>query len=369
MTDPKKTSLYDKHIELGAKIVDFGGWAMPVSYESVLKEHEHVRSSCGCFDVSHMGEIKVTGKDARSFLNYLLINEVERIEPGQGQYTALVNEQGGMIDDLILYALGKDTYLLCVNASNTEKDFAWIESKTSDKWQVSIENVSHLYSQIAVQGPAATKVLCKIYPQHEHLLRKMPYMGISLLGEGAKSVPSYIARTGYTGEVGFELYISHEEAATIWKDLTSTPEVKPIGLGARDTLRLEACYLLYGNDMDESVSPYEAGIGWATHPSKEHFIASKPLMKEKEAGPARRTYAFKLKDPGIARSGMKVFLGDEHVGNVTSGSVLPSVGGAGGLARISSGKVKIGEEVRIEVRNKMKPAEIVKKPIYTAKTK
>ncbi len=362
----RKTTLYDIHKELGARMVDFGGWDMPIQYTGVIDEHKAVREKCGLFDVSHMGEILVTGKDSANFLQFITINDVKNLTDGKGQYTAILNDEGGMIDDLILYRLEDDLFLICANASNIDKDFTWIKKQASS-FDVQVTDESSKYSQIAIQGPLSTKAIEAVFDESENISR-LPYTGIISISYGNHSV--LLARTGYTGEKGYEIYLPNEAADSLWLDLlNSSEDVSPVGLGARDTLRLEACYLLYGNDMNESVSPLEAGIGWATKLDKGDFIGRDSLIKQKNQGVKRRVYAFILEDKGIARSGMDIYLGDEKIGHVTSGSVLPSLGANGGMALLDAHRVKVNDEVFVDVRGKRKLAKIMKRPLYSAKVK
>lgn len=365
----KKTPLFDLHTQSGAKMVPFGGWMMPVSYESVLSEHKNVREACGIFDVSHMGEVRVKGPDAQRFLQWLTINDIERLKTGAGQYSAILNESGGMIDDLIIYRLGDDEFFICINASNRSKDFTWIKEK-SKGFAVDVRDESDLWAQIAVQGPKSLDAMSNLLaPPDAVRLRSLPYTNIlqsPLLGASV-----YIARTGYTGEFGFEIYLPAQSAKQVWTALTSLKDkygVKPIGLGARDTLRLEACYLLYGNDMTDSVSPLEAGIAWATKLDKGDFIGRAALMDQKACGIKRQIVAFKMADDGIPRQGMKVFFQGKDIGHVTSGSVLPTLGGAGGMALLAHGP-KEGDEILIDIRGQQKRAKVCKRPLYAARTK
>jgi aminomethyltransferase len=369
--DVKKTNLYDQHKVLGAKMVPFGGWKMPVSYSSVLKEHEAVRTKCGIFDVSHMGEIFITGENAGSFLQSITINDVTKLRPGKGQYTAILNEKGGMIDDLITYQISENEYLICANASNLEKDFNWISGLAEKADGANATNKSDDYSQIAIQGPNSQKAVELILDDAaKGAFIDLDYTGImnvKLFGENA-----FLARTGYTGEWGYEIYLPNSAVTPLWKALLSTAEktgIVPVGLGARDTLRLEACYVLYGNEMDESVTPLEAGIAWATKLETSDFIGKEALLALKQQGVKRGVRAFVLEDNAIPRQGMDIYKGDQLVGKVTSGSVLPTVGGKGGMALIQTDFVKVGDSVEIDVRGKRKLAKIVKKPLYTAKTK
>lgn len=367
--DLKTTALYECHKKLGAKTIPFGEWDMPVSYSGIIDEHQTVRSKCGIFDVSHMGEILVSGKEAYKFLQHLTINDLDRLSDGNGQYTAILNEKGGMIDDLILYRIKEDSYLLCVNASNIEKDFAWVKAQ-SKGFVVNVTDDSVNWSQIAIQGPTSQTAVQKIVgPDKLERLAQLKYMEIiSLDIEGHKA---YLARTGYTGEHGYEIYLHNEIAVGVWNALLSTHEdsgIKPVGLGARDTLRLEACYLLYGNDMDETVTPLEAGISWATRLQKSGFIGKEVLVSQKESGIPRKNIAFKMIDKAIGRGGMDVYHQDQLVGKITSGSKLPTLDFAGGMALVDR-SIGVDDEIYIDIRGKRKLAKVVKKPLYTANVK
>ena len=364
-----KTPLYSAHVARKAKMVPFGGWLMPVSYEGVLAEHKTVREACGIFDVSHMGEVRVKGPEAEKYLQWLTINDITRLKIGGGQYSAILNENGGMIDDLIIYKLANDEFFICVNASNREKDVSWIK-KNSTKFQVSVTDESDKWAQIAIQGPNAAPVTASLLSAAEgETLKNLPYTNI--MNVTLFSRPALLARTGYTGEFGYELYLPAEIAEKAWMALLEHgPKygVKPVGLGARDTLRLEACYLLYGNDMNDSVSPLEAGIGWATKLDKGDFFARDILLAQKTKGLTRHMVAFKMLEDGIPRHGMRVLSGTEDAGEVTSGSVLPTLGGAGGMALVSS-SLKEGDEFFVDVRGNKKRAKVVKRPLYAARTK
>lgn len=369
----RRTPLYPCHEQLGAKTVAFGQWEMPISYSGVIDEHHTVRQKSGIFDVSHMGEIFVSGPDAEQFLQWLTINDLARLENGSGQYTAILNEEGGMIDDLILYRLADNSYLLCVNASNADKDFAWIAAKAKDHGQgfdVKVEDQSDDWSQLAIQGPTSEEAVKAVIPEdQQETLSQLKYMKIMPLQIGGEK--AFIARTGYTGEHGYEIYLDNESVTDVWNKILATESatgIKPVGLGARDTLRLEACYLLYGNDMNETVTPLEAGISWATRLQKGDFIGKDVLVAQKEQGVPRKNVAFKLLDKGIAREGMEIYKDDQLVGKVTSGSKLPTLDIAGGMALVDTA-VKIGDEVLVEVRGKKKRAEIMKKPLYSANVK
>ncbi|MBM4251052.1 MAG: glycine cleavage system aminomethyltransferase GcvT [Deltaproteobacteria bacterium] len=369
--DALTTPLVSVHKSLKAKMVPFGGWLMPVSYTSVLQEHKAVRETCGIFDVSHMGEVIVTGVRAGAFLQYLTINDISKLDDGSGQYSAMLHEHGGMIDDLIIYRLKSDKYLLCVNASNTAKDFAWIEKQAAKFGGVQVANESDQWSQLAVQGPNSAAAVEALIGAAElaqfRSLQYMDIMSIKLFG-----MVALVARTGYTGEHGYEIYLPNDLAEKTWTALMETQPrsgIQPIGLGARNTLRLEACYLLYGNDMNDDVSPLEAGIAWATRLTKGDFIGRSALVAQKEAGPKRSQFAFVMSDEGIPRSGMEIYRNDEKIGVVTSGSVLPTIGGAGGMALITRGKASLNDEVHVDIRGKRKLARFVQKPLYKAKVK
>ncbi|MES2745883.1 MAG: glycine cleavage system aminomethyltransferase GcvT [Bdellovibrionota bacterium] len=366
--DIKKTPLHAFHKQLKAKMVPFGGWDMPVQYESVLAEHKWVREECGIFDVSHMGEILVEGQDALKYLQGITINDVSKLEIGHGQYSALPTEDAGFIDDLIIYRIGDNRYFLCVNASNIEKDFEWLK-KHQGAHKVTVTNESPSWSQLAIQGPKSEDVLKVVLSvADQKKVAELPYTNITEASFQGKK--GYVARTGYTGEKGYEIYVPNDIATPIFAALLENSIAKPIGLGARDTLRLEACYLLYGNDMDETVSPIEAGIGWAVRFDKGDFLG-KAKMEAQKAGTleARKMVAFKLEDEGIARHGMDVYVGDRKVGTVTSGSVLPTLQGAGGMALIAKDAGQIGDAVEIDIRGKRKLARLVKRPLYSAKVK
>ena len=364
----KKTALYEEHIALGARMVDFNGWSMPVSYGKVIEEHKHVRTHAGIFDVSHMGEIFIKGTEAKYFLQKMLINDLEAISPGKGQYTALLNEQGGMIDDLIAYQLEENSYFLCVNAGNVAKDYQWLLDHSKAYTNLKLENSSDKLSQIAVQGPESFECLRPFEAfQSSKALADLDYGEIAtLVDESGRTL--YIARTGYTGEKGYELYLPNESAVAIWQKLLV--KAKPIGLGARDTLRLEACYPLYGQEMDDEVNPLEIGIGWATKIAKEpSFIGRDVVAQAKELGLKRRLYAFHMTDPGIARNSMNVYQNGQMIGKVTSGSVLPSLDQRGGLSLLEVEKLDKKASIEIDIRGQKKKAKIVKKPMYKANTK
>lgn len=365
------TALFAMHRELKAKIVPFGGWLMPVSYTSVLQEHKAVREACGLFDVSHMGELIVSGPWAAEFLQQTTINDVRRLRDGYGQYSAMLHPTGGMVDDIIVYRLDERHYFICVNASNSDKDYACFESSRLMVSGVELTNDSANWSQLAVQGPTSLRAVAALLrPNDQEKLRALRYMQITSIQLWGKE--SLLARTGYTGELGFEIYMPHEVVQRAWQTLLSTKEetgIAPIGLGARDTLRLEACFLLYGNEMNDGVSPLEAGIAWATRLDKGSFIGRDALIKQKELGLSRLIFGFRMTDDGIPRHDMDVYKDGQHVGKVTSGSVLPTVGGAGGMALLNPQQVAVGDHVEVDVRGKRRCARIVKRPLYEGRVK
>lgn len=365
----RKTVLFDQHNLRKAKMVPFGDWTMPVSYQSVLHEHSIVRTNCGLFDVSHMGEIIIDGSEAGKYLQFLTMNNVDKLEIGQGQYSGILNENGCFIDDLILYRLGTHKYLACVNASNTDKDFEWFKKIASD-FKVDVQNCSDQFAQLAIQGPKSLEAIQSILSEEDCTkVSTLDYTGIAEVN--IFNQLAYIARTGYTGEKGYELYLPVEIASQTWeKVLDSEPKtgIQPIGLGARDTLRLEACYLLYGNDINDTVTPLEAGVQWAVKFDCGDFIGKDALTRQKETGLTRKLFTFRMESQGIPRADMAIYIDDQQVGVVTSGSVLPSVGGAGGMALLNS-DINPDSKIEVDIRGKRRIANIVKRPLYSAKVR
>jgi aminomethyltransferase len=366
----QKTPLYETHLKYGAKVVPFGGWAMPVSYKSVISEHHAVRNSCGLFDVSHMGEITVSGTKSFDFLQAHTINDLRKLSVGKGQYSALLNHNGGIIDDIIIYQRGGDSYFICVNASNIQKDFEWLDIQAK-KWSsnVLVRNESNNWGQLAIQGPNSEQAL-------KPLLKDSDLVGLKYMEIREINIQQWkgaLARTGYTGERGYELYLPPMALTYCWERIMETApltQVQPIGLGARDTLRLESCYLLYGNDMDENSTPLEAGISWACKLDKGNFIGRESLINQKSKPLSKLIFAFKMLEDGIPRHDMDAYTNDNQpLGKITSGSVLPSVGGAGGMASLDPRKVKLGDHFLVDIRGNKKLAQIVSKPLYAAKVK
>jgi len=359
----KSTALSHKHIELGAKMVPFAGYNMPVQYEGVNLEHETVRNSVGVFDVSHMGEFILKGPNALNLIQKVSSNDASKLFPGRAQYSCLPNDQGGIVDDLLIYMLKEEEYLLVVNASNIEKDWNWIAKHNS--YGVEMLNVSDDWSLLAVQGPKAKEVLQQLT---EVNLDEVSYYHFTKgLFAGVDNV--ILSATGYTGSGGFELYIPNAVAENVWNRLFEVGEpfgIKPIGLAARDTLRLEMGFCLYGNDINDTTSPLEAGLGWITKFSKE-FVNSDQLKIQKENGITKKLVGFELIDRGIPRNGYDITNADgDKIGHVTSGTMGPSVKKAIGLGYVDLAYAVEGNEIFLAIRNKQIAAKVVKFPFYKA---
>ncbi|MFH0069396.1 glycine cleavage system aminomethyltransferase GcvT [Peribacillus sp. NPDC056705] len=360
----KQTPLFEVYKKYGAKVIDFGGWALPVQFTSILEEHEAVRTEAGLFDVSHMGEVLVEGKDAESYINYLVTNDVTKLSINQAQYTAMCYPDGGTVDDLLVYKLGNEKYLLVINAANIEKDYEWMKQRV--KGEMALQNISEDIAQLAIQGPKA-----------ESILQKLTEIDLSEIGSfkfaqhvnisGITDV--LVSRTGYTGENGFELYLSADKAVVLWEKILeagATSGLKPCGLGARDTLRLEARLALYGQELSKDISPLEAGIGFVVKTNKESdFIGKSVLTEQKEAGLKRKLVGIEVTGRGIPRHGYKVISkGGEEIGIVTSGTQSPSLKKSLGLALISADQADVGAPIKVEIRNKLIEAVIVDTPFY-----
>ena len=361
----KRTPLNEVHRSLGGKMVDFGGWDMPVQYSAgVIEEHMRTRQRAGLFDVSHMGEIFVEGHDAIEFVNRLTTNDVSKLVDGQAHYSALTNENGGIVDDLLVYRFFEDKLLLVVNAGTTDKDWDWITSNKKDE-NITLTNASADYCQIAIQGPEALRILQGITDTD---LDSVKYYHFTT--GRVDDVEAIISRTGYTGEDGFEVYASSEFAEQLWDKLMTTggyglPDgILPCGLAARNTLRLEAGLSLYGNELGDDINPYEANLGWITKLQKGDFIGPEALAKVKDGGPKRKIVGFEMKEPGIARDGYDVYIDDEKAGVVTSGSPAPFLKKNIGFAFVPPEFANTGQEIRIDVRGKRLKAEVVPTPFY-----
>ncbi len=359
----KTTQFTQKHIELGAKMTEFAGFNMPVEYFGINDEHINVRKNVGVFDVSHMGEIWVKGEKAYNFVQKVTSNDISVLKPGDAQYSCFPNDKGGIVDDLIVYYYEKNKYMLVVNAANTEKDWNWLVSRNSEG--AKLENASDNISQLAIQGPNAIKVLQKLTNIN---LSKIGFYKF-VTGKFAKAENVIISATGYTGAGGFELYMYNDDALKIWDAVFEAGkeyDIKPAGLAARDTLRLEMGYCLYGNDIDDTTSPIEAGLGWITKfNDKNSFINKEALLKQKEEGVNRRLRGFELLDRGIPRHGYEITdAGGNKIGEVTSGTMSPMLKKGIGMGYINKGHWSLGNEIYIKVRKKLLKARIVKLPFY-----
>lgn len=355
----KKIQLNDLHESLGGKMVEFAGYNMPVRYDSGITEHLQVRKNVGVFDVSHMGEFFVEGPEASKLVQYVTSNDVSKLSPGKVQYSCLPNDKGGIVDDLLVYCFSETKFLLVVNASNISKDLDWINRQNS--FDCTVSNDSDSYSLFAVQGPNAEKVLQRITNTN---LGEMEYYTFVEGSMGAVD-NVIISATGYTGAGGFEVYVKNENAEGLWKAIFEAGKedgIIPVGLGARDTLRLEMGYCLYGNDIDDGTSPLEAGLGWITK-FNEPFINSENLLRQKEEGVTRRLVGFVMVQRGIPRHGYRIFNeGGEEIGVVTSGSQSPVLNNAVGLGYVKKEFSKAGNKIFIEIRDKMIEAEIKRPP-------
>lgn len=364
MSELKRTPLFPEYEKWGGKTIDFGGWDLPVQFAGIKHEHETTRTKAGLFDVSHMGEIIVKGPDSRAFLQQMVTNDVAKLTPKRAQYTFMCYEDGGTVDDFIVYMLEEDKYLLVVNAANTEKDYAWLTEHLSG--DVVIENVSADYVQLALQGPKA-----------ESILQQLTDTDLSGIKFFRFETPVYfqkidagaiVSRTGYTGEDGFEIYIDAGKGRDLWKLILETGKedgLEPIGLGARDTLRFEANLALYGQELSETISPVESGMTFAVKVNKEaDFIGKEALKRQLADGPDRKLVGIEMIDKGIPRTGYHVLADDEEIGFVTSGTQSPTLQKNIGLALVKRDYADLGTEVRVQVRKRQLKAIVVKTPFY-----
>jgi aminomethyltransferase len=354
----RRTPLYEKHVELGAKIVDFAGWEMPVTYEGIREEHSAVRLHAGMFDVSHMGEVEVEGPGALAFLQRVLSNDVAKIAVGGAQYSCLCQEDGGVLDDLFAYRLGGDRYLIVTNAANHAGDLAWL-GRQSREFDVIVRDVADRYAMLAVQGPHARQVLSSALgielPPRFHVVHAQ-------IGRR----PALVCGTGYTGEDGVELLLDPEVAPPIWAELLDAGIV-PCGLGARDTLRLEVCYPLHGNELTLERNPIEAELGWCCKEATG-FIGAEAIARARAEGTVERLVAFRIDGQGIPRQGNPVLHEGEQVGVVTSGTFSPSLEIGAGMAYVKAELAEVGTEIEIDVRGKRRPARIASKPLYAKRS-
>jgi aminomethyltransferase len=349
-----RTPLYERHVAAGAKLVPFAGWEMPVQYEGVRAEHLAVRSTCGVFDVSHMGEVETSGPQAEAMLQRLLSNDVSKLEAGGAQYSVLCRSDGGILDDLFTYRLADDRYLTVTNAANHERDFAWFEEHAGD-FDAEVADAIGDYAMLAVQGPKARSIVTEL--AEGELPQRMRTATLSVAG-----AQMLVCGTGYTGEDGVELLLPPERAAEVWDALVAAG-AKPAGLGARDTLRLEVCFHLYGNDMDEHRNPIEAGLGWCCKEGTG-FIGSEAIAAARERGTEQTLVPFVLVGPGIPRQGNAVVSGGAEVGVVTSGTLSPLLDVGIGMAYVVAELAEPGTQVEIDVRGKLRAARIESKPLY-----
>ncbi|MGZ4159343.1 MAG: glycine cleavage system aminomethyltransferase GcvT [Neobacillus sp.] len=363
MPELKRTSLFNVYKEFGGKTIDFGGWELPVQFSSIKEEHEAVRTKAGLFDVSHMGEVEVKGTDSLNYLQKMMTNDVSKLKNGGAQYTAMCYENGGTVDDLLVYKLEDNHYLLVINASNIEKDYKWLESHLAG--DVRIENLSEKTAQLAIQGPLAEKVLQKLVEGSD-----LSEIGFFKFQQAIKLADktALVSRTGYTGEDGFEIYCNSNDAVELWRAILKAGEtegVLPCGLGARDTLRFEANLALYGQELSPEISPLEAGIGFAVKLNKESdFIGKEVLLTQKMNGTPRKIVGIEMIDRGIPRHGYPVYKGEEQIGEVTTGTQSLTLKKNIGLALITSEFTGLDTEVEVEIRGKRLKAKVVPTPFY-----
>ncbi len=366
----RKTPLYDEHVRLGAKMVPFSGWLMPVQYTGIVTEHQAVRNGVGVFDISHMGQFIVGGAGAGDWLNTMLTNNINKLDVGTGQYSFLLNERGGIIDDLIVYRIGDQNFLLVVNAARTESDFAWLQkhlpavaAAVSAANTVQIDNRSANFGGVAIQGPRVVELFRAVFGENVQ-----PPSRNEIVDVPFDATTVSVARTGYTGEDGIEVFFAATDAVKLWNAALEKGKpfgIKPCGLGARDTLRLEMCYPLNGSDLSPERNPIEAGLGFFVDLAKPNFIGRDALLKTKEIGPREKLVPFRMKDKGPPpRPHYAVFENGERIGEVTSGTLSPSLNWGVGMAYVSTTHAKVGAEIDIEIRGKKFPATIEKKPLY-----
>jgi aminomethyltransferase len=377
---PKKTPLYDEHVRLGAKMVPFAGWLMPVQYTSIVEEHQAVRNNVGIFDISHMGQFVVDGAGAREWLNTMLTNNIDKLDLGMGQYTFLLNERGGIIDDLIVYRIEEQKFLLVVNAARTDEDFTWLqehlkEGRSPDRPSgglataapCELTNRSAEFGGVAIQGPRIAELFHALFGKDVELPPRNHIVDLTVDGMAVS-----VARTGYTGEDGIEVFFRATDAENFWKAALEAGkpfEIKPCGLGARDTLRLEMCYPLNGSDLSLERNPIEAGLGFFVDLTKPNFIGRDVLLETKEKGPREKLVPFRMKEKGPPpRPHYIVFENGERIGEVTSGTLSPSLNWGLGMAYVSAAHAKIGAEIDVEIRGQKFPAIIEKKPLYKKST-
>jgi aminomethyltransferase len=360
----KITPLNAIHRRLGAKMIDFGGWDMPVQYASLLEEHRAVRQRVGLFDVSHMGEIEVRGKDALRLVNHVTTNDASRLHLGQVQYSGLLYEHGGFVDDILVHKVADDHYFLCINASNQDKDYQHIV--THNQFEASVENAGSRYAQLAVQGPRALDTLQKLTPVPLASIRYYHFVDGPIEGM-TSGAPARIARTGYTGEDGFEVYLPPSDASRLWDNLLAAGAafgIKPCGLGARNTLRLEAAMALYDHEIHASITPWEANLGWIVKMDKGDFVGREALVRQKDRGITRKLVGFEMAGRGIGRDGYEVCVDGAGAGWVTSGGPSPTLNKNIGLCYLPCQRAEAGRRIQIMVRGQAVDAVTVPTPFY-----
>lgn len=360
----KRTPLYHVHVEAGARMVPFGGWEMPVQYAGIIVEHKNVREACGLFDLSHMGEIEITGERALEFVQKVTTNDAASLAPGQVQYSIMCRPDGGIIDDILVYR-DTDRFILVVNAANTTKDYEWLKSQAFDG--VRVENKSDDTALIAIQGPRSEEVLAPLTDVDLGHLRYYRFTRGSVAGAQA-----LISRTGYTGEDGFEIYVSPEDSETVWREIMQEGErfgIMPVGLGARDSLRLEMAYSLYGHEINESTTPVEAGLMWVVKPAKGDFIGRQAILDVKAKGPARKIIGFELAGRNVPRQGFPIEKDGQVIGEVTSGTFSPILERSIGLAYVDVAHASVGNSVDVVIRDKRIAATLVSTPFVQPRVK
>lgn len=367
MVEGKKTPLYDMHVKYGGKIVEFGGWLLPVQYSGIKEEHQAVRTKAGLFDVSHMGEFFVKGAQALDFVQKIITNDAAKLVDGQVLYTPMCYSDGGTVDDLLVYRFNQEKFLLVVNAANIEKDWQWV-NEHKNVFQVELQNASDTIGQLAIQGPLASKILKTLTDApldklvYYHFFPKASVAGKEVI----------LSRTGYTGEDGFEIYCHAADTPMLWEKLMAAGAddgILPTGLGCRDTLRFEACFPLYGHELTATTSPLEAGIGFFVKLDKPAFIGHDALQQQKADGLRRKTVGIEMLGRGVARAGYPIYDGDRQIGSVTTGSYAPTLNKNLALGLIEADAATIGKEIAIEIRGKKIAAKIIKKPFYKREVK
>jgi glycine dehydrogenase subunit 1 len=355
----KTTHLAAEHQKLSAVMTEFAGWQLPVYYTSIIREHEHTRNAVSIFDISHMGEILVTGNEAGNFLQYIMTNDLKRLKPHTCFYSVMCYEHGGTVDDCFVYMFTPEHYWIVANAANIQKDLAWL-NKHAKQFDVTISDLSPHLSKVDLQGPLAEHILQKLTQENLSLVERF-----SVCKTEVADSPCTVSRSGYTGEDGFEIYCENKNVVRIWNSLLqSDKRVQPAGLGTRDTLRIESCYSLYGHELNEDISPVEAGIGWVVREKSTAYLGKNILVQQKKQGTDRTLTAFIMSEKGIARSGYALYIQDKHIGVVSSGCYSPTFTTSIGLGFVSSVHAEVNTTIRIKIREKFYEAKLVKKPFY-----